>query len=70
MDAERGPLEHGCESARSVSEMMNRGNPRSGQAIRAKRGIPQGCAPAPFGGWFIGGQVSREVLTTELISNL
>ncbi len=36
MDAERGPLEHGCESARSVSEMMNRGNPRSGQAIRAQ----------------------------------
>ncbi len=73
MDAERGPLEHGCESARSVSEMMNRGNPRSGQAIRAKRGIPSfgvQCTPAPFGGWFIGGQVSREVLTTELISNL
>ncbi len=46
MDAERGPLEHGCESARSVSEMMNRGHPRSGQAIRAKRGIPQGgCRP-------------------------
>ncbi|CNC92991.1 Uncharacterised protein [Yersinia frederiksenii] len=26
----------------TVSEMMNRGYPRSGQAIRAKRGIPQG----------------------------
>ena len=34
-DAERGPLEHGCESARAVSEMMSRGHPRSGQAIGA-----------------------------------
>ncbi|CNB31790.1 Uncharacterised protein [Yersinia similis] len=36
MDAERGPLEHGGESARSVSEMMNRGTPHSGQAIVRK----------------------------------
>ncbi len=45
MDAERGPLEHGGESARSVSEMMNRGYPRSGLAICAlAQGIQGGYA--------------------------
>ncbi len=42
MDAERGPLEHGCESARSVSEMMSEGTHAVGKRYVRKRGIPQG----------------------------
>ncbi|CNH58532.1 Uncharacterised protein [Yersinia kristensenii] len=42
MDAERGPLEHGCESARSVSEMMSEGTLAVGKRYVRKRGIAQG----------------------------
>ena len=39
MDAERGPLEHGCESARSVSEMMSEGTHEVGKRyVRKRRG--------------------------------
>ncbi len=51
MDAERGPLEHGCESGRSVSEMMNRGPPTqwaSDTCVGA--GLLRVCAHTPLTG--------------------
>ncbi len=62
MDAERGPLEHGCESARSVSEMMSEGTLAVGKRYVRKRRIAQGAtlmAPLPVG--------SSEVKLTQLL---
>ena len=47
-EAERGPLEHGCESARSVSEMMSEGTHAVGKRYVRSAGFHKGARPHPL----------------------
>ncbi len=48
MDAERGPLEHGCESARSVCVMMSEETHAVGKRYVRSAGFHKGARPPPL----------------------